>query len=196
MCGSCGSISGGLCISAAIFLPLIVTTVCKHVNVRTVSTRCVIVGVVFDLMTTCIRYSLVTRRGRGGALEKLVLSPTDALRVLFKGDLLDFVDAVTIVVVTTFLANCGPSGMVVINVTVVLSTIFCVKVNALLKLLAGSMVRTSIIVLPVVVVFSFNSFLAPFVRGCPILVFVRCLPGLRLVSLTGRIRTKTNLSSM
>lgn len=96
---------------------------------------------------------------------------------------------ITIFVVffSALLINYSPQNIVAVAVAILFSTFFYIGLGTLLGLFAKSVMEASVIVLPVIIVFSFGSFIAALAEKYPILKMANYLPNVQLIELASKV---------
>ncbi|CAM5711230.1 hypothetical protein LSPH24S_05393 [Lysinibacillus sphaericus] len=111
-----------------------------------------------------------------------MLSPASLADILIGKSLFVFIVTIVVVSLAIFLVGYEPANLLILAIALLLSTVFYIALGTLCGLFAKTIMEASIIVMPVMFIFSFDR--------CPITGF--CLPNLRI----GEMATKLTASAI
>lgn len=141
------------------------------------------------LLICVSQWCLIAEEKEKNTLRGLMLSPASTAEILSGKSLLTFLLTIGVVFSSIFLMEYKPQNLAVIAIAIILSTFFYIGLGTLLGLFTKSVMDASVIVLPVMVVFSFGSFITSFADQYPILKIANYLPNIQLIELASKVET-------
>ncbi|RJE87755.1 ABC transporter permease [Paenibacillus sp. 1011MAR3C5] len=179
--------SRNLYVSTTLFLPLIMAAVFGRMGIETLESHYMIINMAFILVGTYVQSSLIAEEKEKNTLRGLMLSPASTLEIFFGKNLLSFIATVVIVILSILLAEYDPGNIPVVAVALLLSTVFYLGLGTLIGMFTKSVIEASVIIVPVMAVFSFGSFLKPFIENYPILSVIEYMPNMQLLDLAAQV---------
>ncbi|WP_397539723.1 ABC transporter permease [Rummeliibacillus pycnus] len=188
--------SRNMAVSSMVFLPLILAAVYSRMGVDTMQGHFMSINMTFSLVATYIQCCLIAEEKEKNTLRSLMLSPATIPEILIGKSMLTFIVTTLIVAGCMFLAEYNPSNLSIMIVALLLSTIFYIAVGTLLGLFAKTVMESSVIVVPVIVLFSLGPTSIAFVDNYPILKIVEWLPSTQLIMLAESLETKFSVGDL
>ena len=179
--------SRNLAVSMVIFLPLFMAAVYSRMGVDTLNAHYMIFNMTFALIATYVQCCLIAEEKEKNTLRGLMLSPASTGEILGGKSLLSFVLTMIILLASALLAEYKPANIGIIALALVVSSFFYIGVGTLLGLWARSVMESSLIVLPVLGIFSFGSFALPFAEKYPILEVLNYFPNSQLIEIAVKV---------
>ncbi|MTD30599.1 ABC transporter permease [Planomicrobium sp. YIM 101495] len=183
-------------VSVTILFPLIMAFIYKNMDTVTLDTYYLLFNMSFAIIATFIQCCLIAEEKEKNTLRGLMLSPASTTEILAGKSLLTFTVTVIALGLTAWIAGYEPTNMFIITAALGLSTLFYIAVGTLLGLLANSVMEASVIVLPVLGIFSFGSFGLAFAEKYPILQALEYLPSSQLIELARKVEEGAALSTV
>lgn len=181
--------SRNMAVSIVIFLPLILAAVYGRMGVDSIQVHFMIINMTFAMVGTYVQCCLIAEEKEKNTLRGLMLSPAGTLEILGGKSLLSFVLTIVIVFFCAFLSEYQPANMAIVAMAIIISAIFFIGLGTLLGLIAKSVMESSVIVLPVIVIFTMGSYVTVWADKYPILQIVEYLPNIQLVDLATKVET-------
>ena len=156
-------------------------------GVDTIETHFMLINMTFSMVAAFVQCCLIAEEKEKNTLRGLMLSPASTAEILGGKSLLTFLFTMIVVFFTAYLAEYKPANVAIIAVAVVLSSFFYIALGTLLGLYSKSVMEASVIIMPVIIVFSLGSFITLVVEKYPILQAATYLPNIQLVELATKV---------
>ncbi|QDQ00416.1 ABC transporter permease [Lysinibacillus fusiformis] len=170
-------------VSTMILLPLILAIVYNKIGANDISTYFLPINMAFAVVTAYVQCCLIAEEKEKNTLRSLMLSPASLADILIGKSLFVFIISLIVVAMTIFFIGYNPANLVILAIALVLSTVFYIALGTLCGLFAKTIMEASIIVLPVMFIFSFGPLALALSATYPILEVAEWLPSSQLVIL-------------
>lgn len=181
--------SRNMAVSVVIFLTPILAAFYGRMGVDGIDAYYMLINMSFAMVATFVQCCLIAEEKEKNTLRGLMLSPANKAEILSGKSLLTFLLTIGVVFSSIFLMEYKPQSIAIVSVAIILSTFFYIGLGTLLGLFAKSVMESSVIVLPVMVVFSFGSFITSLADKYPILKVASYLPNIQLIDLASKVET-------
>lgn len=188
--------SRNMAVSITIFLPLLAAALYGRMGIDTLQAHYMIFNMTFALVGTYVQCCLIAEEKEKNTLRGLMLSPASTVEILGGKSLLSFVLTMGIIIFSAVLTEYRPANLLIISAAIVLSSFFYIAVGTLLGLIAKSVMESSVIVLPVLGIFSFGSFVLPLAEKYPVLKVAEYLPSVQLIDIAEEVEKGMGISAM
>ncbi|TQR21004.1 ABC transporter permease [Psychrobacillus vulpis] len=188
--------SRNLAVSVVVFLPLILALFNGRAGENTITGHFMTINIAFTLIATYVQCCLIAEEKEKNTLRGLMLSPANTLEILAGKSLLSFVLTIIVIFFSAYLSGYNPPNIWMISMAIILSSIFYIGLGTLLGLVAKSVMDSSVIVLPVIGIFSIGSFVLLLVDKYPILKIAEYLPNVQLIELAEKIEVGAEFSEV
>ncbi|MGN7385756.1 ABC transporter permease [Sporosarcina sp. SAFN-015] len=188
--------SRNLAVSSVIFFPIILGAFYGRMGVESIETHFLLINMAFGMVATFVQCCLIAEEKEKNTLRGLMLSPASTTEILGGKSLLTFIMTMVVVFFTMFLAEYKPINIAVIAVAIILSSLFYIAIGTLLGLYSKSVMEASVIVMPVIIVFSLGSFLTIAAEKYPILQVANYLPNLQLIELATKVEAGASFAGV
>ena len=168
-------------VSVVIFIPIVLGAVYGRMGVDTIETHFMLINMTFSMVAAFVQCCLIAEEREKNTLRGLMLSPASTTEILGGKSLLTFLFTIIVVFFTAYLAEYQPKNFAIIAVAVVLSSFFYIALGTLLGLYSKSVMEASVLIMPVIIIFSLGSFITLVVEKYPILKAATYLPNIQLV---------------
>ncbi|QPQ32728.1 ABC transporter permease [Lysinibacillus sp. JNUCC 51] len=170
-------------VSTMALLPLIMAFVYNQTGAHTISIYFLSINMAFSVVTTYIQCCLIAEEKEKNTLRSLMLSPASLGDILIGKSLFVFIVTSVIVATTIFIVGYKPSNLFIIAIALMLSAVFYIALGTLCGLFTKSIMEASIIVLPVMLIFSFGPLALALSSTNPIVKIAEWLPSSQLLVL-------------
>lgn len=174
-------------ISIVIFVPIVLGAFYGRMGVDTIETHFMLINMTFSMVAAFVQCCLIAEEREKNTLRGLMLSPASTAEILGGKSLLTFLFTMIVVFFTAYLAEYQPANFAIIAVAVVLSSFFYIALGTLLGLYSKSVMEASVLIMPVIIIFSLGSFITLVVEKYPILKAATYLPNIQLVELASKV---------
>ena len=179
--------SRNLAVSSVIFVPLILGAFYGRMGVDSIETHFMLINMTFGMVAAFVQCCLIAEEKEKNTLRGLMLSPASTADILGGKSLLTFIMTMVVVFFTVYLAEYKPANVAIIAVAIILSSFFYIALGTLLGLYSKSVLEASVIVMPVIIIFSLGSFVTLVVEKYPILQAATYLPNTQLIELATKV---------
>jgi len=175
--------SRNMAVSITIFFPIVLAALYSRMGVDSIHAYFLLINMTFAMVTTFVQTCLIAEEKEKNTLRGLMLSPASTLEILAGKSILSFILTIGVVFFTILFSDYRPQNIALFTVAIILSALFYIWLGTILGLFAKSVMEASVLVLPVMVIFSFGTFLINFADDYPILKVAKYLPNSQLVEL-------------
>ena len=182
-------VSKNMYVCFTLFLPLVMAAVYGRMGVNTINAVYMVFNISFTLVATYVQCSLIAEEKEKNTLRGLMLSPASPLEIISGKSLLSLITTLIILIGSAFLIEYQPGNVAAVGLALFFSSIFYIGIGTLLGLVTKSAMEASVAVMPVVVVFTFGSFVTPMMEQYPVLKIINYMPNLQLVDLANKVQT-------
>jgi len=179
--------SRNIAVSIVIFLPIILAAIYGRMGLDSIQAHFLNINMTFAMVGTYVQCCLIAEEKEKNTLRGLMLSPASTLEILGGKSLLSFVLTIVIAFFCAYLSEYRPANITIVAIAIIISSVFFIGLGTLLGLIAKSVMESSVIVLPVIAVFSVGSFVTVWVEKYPILQIVEYLPNVQLIDLATKV---------
>ncbi|WP_431808856.1 ABC transporter permease [Lysinibacillus sphaericus] len=170
-------------VSVMVFLPLILAFAYNKIGTSSIDAYFLPINLVFAVVTAYVQCCLIAEEKEKNTLRNLMLSPASLADILIGKSLFVFIVTVVVVSLAIFLVGYEPANLLILAIALLLSTVFYIALGTLCGLFAKTIMEASIIVMPVMFIFSFGPFALSLASAYPILEWAKWLPSSQLVLL-------------
>jgi len=129
-------------------------------------------------------------------LRGLMLSPTSTLEILAGKGLLTFLMTIVVIALSIYFIGYKPGKHRDYCNCYYFVILILYRAGTLLGLYSKSVMEASVLVLPVIVVFSFGTFIVAWTDQYPILKIVNYLPNIQLLEIAKKVEEKLGFADM
>ncbi len=170
-------------VSVMVFLPLILAFAYNKIGTSSIDAYFLPINLVFAVVTAYVQCCLIAEEKEKNTLRNLMLSPASLADILIGKSLFVFIVTVVVVSLAIFLVGYEPANLLILAIALLLSTVFYIALGTLCGLFAKTIMEASIIVMPVMFIFSFGPFALSLASVYSILELAKWLPSSQLVLL-------------
>lgn len=179
--------SRNLAVSIVIFLPLILAAVYGRMGLDSIQAHFLNINMTFAMVGTYVQCCLIAEEKEKNTLRGLMLSPASILEILSGKSLLSFVLTIVIAFFCAYLSEYRPANFAIVAIAIIISSIFFIGLGTLLGLVAKSVMESSVIVLPVIALFTMGSYVTVWAEKYPVLQVAEYLPNIQLIDLATKV---------
>lgn len=188
--------SRNMAVSIVIFLPLILAAVYGRMGLDSIQAHFMNINMTFAMVGTYVQCCLIAEEKEKNTLRGLMLSPASTLEILGGKSLLSFVLTIVIAFFCAYLSEYRPVNITIVAVAIIISSIFFIGLGTLLGLIAKSVMESSVIVLPVLVIFTMGSSVTAWADKYPVLQLAEYLPNTQLIDLATKVEQGAGFSDV
>ena len=177
-------------VSIVVLLPLILAFAYNKMGANNIQTYLLTINMAFAFVTTYVQCCLIAEEREKNTLRSLMLSPASLGDILIGKSLLVFVLSSVIVTLTIYLLGYEPANLLLLSLALLLSTIFYIALGTFCGLFAKTLMEASLIILPVMLIFTFGPIAFGMSEKYPILQIAEWLPSTQLLLLAEALEGK------
>jgi ABC-2 type transport system permease protein len=185
----CKDISKNLAVSITALIPLILAVTLGKMGNSTMAEHYMVIDFTMVFVGSFVQCSLIAEEKEKNTLRGLMMSPASIMEILGGKSLLSFIATILVVVIGSFLTGYKPDNLFIIAVAIMLNSFFFIGLGTLLGLITKSVMEASIIILPVMLLFSFGAMFKLFAEKYPILGIMDYTPNMQLLSIAKRVES-------
>lgn len=179
--------SRNIAVSIVIFLPLIIAALYGRMGLDSIQAHFLNINMTFTMVGTYVQCCLIAEEKEKNTLRGLMLSPASTIEILAGKSLLSFVLTIVIALFCAYLSEYRPVNIAIVVVAIIISSIFFIGLGTLLGLIAKSVMESSVIVLPVIAIFTMGSYVTVWAEKYPLLQVADYLPNIQLIDLATKV---------
>ncbi|WP_313150871.1 ABC transporter permease [Lysinibacillus capsici] len=183
-------------VSTMILVPLILAFLYNKSGAATINAYFLPINITFSMVTTYIQCCLIAEEKEKNTLRSLMLSPASLGDILIGKSLFVLIVTVVVLALSIFLVGYTPANLVILSIALLLSTVFYIALGTICGLFAKSIMEGSIIVLPVIFIFSFGPLALTLASTYPILKIAEWLPSSQLLLLAEALEGKYSMANV
>ncbi|GAB0170031.1 ABC transporter permease [Lysinibacillus sp. CTST325] len=170
-------------VSVMVLMPLIMAFLFNKTGGNNINTYFLTVNMAFSMVTAYVQCCLIAEEKEKNTLRSLMLSPASLGDILIGKSLFVFILTMVIVALTIFIVGYNPANLFILAIALILSTVFYIAIGTLCGLFAKTVMEGSLIILPVILIFTLSSSALALSSAFPILKIAEWLPSSQLVLL-------------
>lgn len=183
-------------VSSVLFMPIVLGAMFGRSGVHDLSSHYLLINLAMAMVATFVQCCLIAEEKEKNTLRGLMLSPASSTEIIGGKSLLSLIFTIIVIYVTVMLAGYSPANVGIIAVAIVLSTLFYISLGTILGLYSKSVMEASLVVMPVVMVFSVGSFITQLMDSYPILKIAMYLPNIQLIELAAKVEAGGGLGDV
>ncbi|WP_153730976.1 ABC transporter permease [Sporosarcina obsidiansis] len=188
--------SRNLAVSTVLIMPIGLGLMYGRAGDHSIEYHFMLINLAFAMVATYVQCCLIAEEKEKNTLRGLMLSPASTTEILGGKSLLTFILTMFVVVITAYFAEYKPANIGIMAVAFILSSFFYIAFGTLLGLFSKSVMEASVIVMPVVTVFSLGSFLPTIVDQYPIAKVGMYLPNIQLIELATKVEAGSGMGDV
>lgn len=188
--------SRNLAVSTMVVLPIILAAFYNRLDMNSIDSFYMLFNLTFAMVATYVQCCLIAEENEKNTLRGLMLSPASTTDILIGKSLLSSILTVVVLYFSALFLDYKPDHIAVIVIAMMVSLIFYIGLGTLLGIFAKSVMDASIIVLPVLLIFSFGGFGMVLIDQYPILKFIQYLPNVQLIEIAQKVEAGIVLSDV
>ncbi|MFA1740061.1 ABC transporter permease [Lysinibacillus fusiformis] len=180
-------------VSSMVLLPIILAFLYNQSGASSINAYLLPINMTFSMVTAYIQCCLIAEEKEKNTLRSLMLSPASLGDILIGKSLFVLIVTMIVVAMSIFIVGYKPSNLLILAISLILSTVFYIALGTICGLFSKSIMEGSIIVLPVIIIFSFGSIALNFASTYPILKITEWLPSSQLLLLAEALEGKYSM---
>lgn len=189
-------LSKNLYVGTSLLMPIVLAFMYGRMEDITIEAHYLIINLTLVAVAFFVQCALIAEEREKNTLRGLMLSPATIPEILSGKSLVSLLTTLITIALCAMLSGYEPTNIIFIAIAIIFSTLFYLALGTLFGLLSRTVVEASVIMLPVMLVFGFGSFLELLVDKYPILSFVTFMPNIQLIDLAHKVQEGSGLADI
>ncbi|MBD8026552.1 ABC transporter permease [Ureibacillus sp. Re31] len=183
-------------VSIMVLLPLIMAFIYNKTGVNNIQAYFLPINLAFTSVTAFVQCCLIAEEKERNTLRSLMLSPATLFDILLGKSLLVFSISAVTVLLSIFLVGYNPGNWLILGIALFLSIVFYTGLGTLGALFTKTILEASVVILPIILLFSFGPFLTVLAENIPVLKVAEWLPSTQIILLAESLEVSYTLSDV
>ena len=183
-------------VSSSLFLPIVLAIFYTRIGETTIELHYLIINLAFVAVAFMVQSAIIAEEKEKNTLRGLMLSPATLPEILGGKSLVSLILTCITVVICTQITGYESVNVALISIAIIISSFFYLALGTLVGLLSRTVIEASMIMLPVMFVFGFGSFLPNLIDTYPILIFTNYLPNVQLIDLANKVQLGAGITEI
>lgn len=189
-------LSKNMYVGTSLIMPFVLAIFYRQMDVISIEVHYLVINLAFVAITFFIQCAMIAEEKEKNTLRGLMLSPATLSEILAGKSLVSFfMTCITIFILVKILGY-EPTNPGLVIIAMFISTLFYLALGTLLGLLSRTVIEASVIVLPVMFIFGFGSFLEILIDKYPMLSFTTYLPSQQLIELANKVQSGLGIADV
>ncbi|MFD1850898.1 ABC transporter permease [Oceanobacillus bengalensis] len=180
-------LSKNMYIGSTVFMAVLLAALYGRMDGITLELHFMVINMTFAIVTGFIQCAIIAEEKEKNTLRGLMLSPATISEIMAGKSLVSFITTIVTLIICMWLTGYTPASILPIAIAIILSIFFYIAMGTLLGLLSKSVMEASVIVLPVLFIFGFGSFLVGFIDEYPVLKVIEYFPNVQIIDLAYKV---------
>ena len=189
-------LSKNMYILTTLLMPIVLAAIFGRTDEGSIQMSYMVINLTFTLVAAFVQASIIAEEKEKNTLRGLMLSPASTFEILCGKSLVSFIMTIVTIVICSIFVGYEPSNFLIVSVAIILSSIFYIAIGTLLGLLTNSVMEASIVVLPVMILFGFGSFILTFKEKYEFLSVIEYLPSIQLEQIAFQVEQGAGLADV
>src|SRR5699024_8051886 len=187
-------LSKNMFVGTAFILPFMMAFLYRNMDTNSIEEHYLVINLAFVSIAFFVQCALIAEEKEMNTLRGLMLSPATIPEILGGKSLVSFVLTVLTIIICVKFIGYQPEHLGLISIALLLSLIFYLALGTMLGLLTKTVIEASVMMLPVMFIFGFSSFVLMLVVKYPALSFAEYLPSVQLIEFAKDIQAGSGFS--
>lgn len=185
-----------LYVGTSLLMPVILAFMFGKMGEAGIEEHYLIINLTLVAVAFFVQSALIAEEKEKNTLRGLMLSPATIPEILGGKSLVSFLITLITIVLCANLSGYEPSNVILIGIAVMISSFFYLALGTVVGLLSRTVIEASVIMLPVMFLFSFGSFLELLVEKYPVLSFIKYLPNIQLIDFAEKVEAGNGIADI
>jgi ABC-2 type transport system permease protein len=183
-------------VGTSLLMPVVLAFMYGKMDNIGIEAHYLIINLTLVAVAFFVQCALIAEEREKNTLRGLMLSPATIPEILSGKSLVSFLITLITIVLCAKLSGYEPTNMLLIGIAIIISSFFYLALGTLFGLLSRSVMEASVIMLPVMLVFGFGSFLELLIDKYPMLTFVKLLPNIQLIDFANKVQAGSGIGDV
>lgn len=183
-------------VGTSLLMPVILAFMYGRMEGVGIDAQYLIINLTLVAVAFFVQCALIAEEREKNTLRGLMLSPATIPEILSGKSLVSLLTTLITIVLCAMLSGYEPNNVLLIGVAIIISSFFYLALGTMFGLLSRTVIEASVIMLPIMFLFGFGSFLELLVDKYPILSFVKFMPNIQLIDIAEKVQAGSGLSDI
>ncbi len=183
-------------VGTSLLMPVVLAFMYGRMGDIGIEAHYLIINLTLVAVAFFVQCALIAEEREKNTLRGLMLSPATIPEILSGKSLVSLLITLITIVLCAKLSGYEPNNILLIGIAIIISSFFYLALGTLFGLLSRTVIEASVIMLPVMFLFGFGSFLELLVEKYPILTFVKFLPNIQLIDFANKVQVGSGIADM
>lgn len=189
-------LSKNMYVGTSLIMPFVLAIFYRQMDVISIEIHYLVINLTFVAITFFIQCAMIAEEKEKNTLRGLMLSPATLSEILAGKSLVSFLMTCTTIFILVKILGYEPTNPGLVIIAMLISTLFYLALGTLLGLLSRTVIEASVIMLPVMFIFGFGSFLEMLIDRYPLLSFTTYLPSQQLIELANKVQSGLGITDV
>lgn len=180
-------------VGTSLLMPVLIAFMYGGMEDISIDAHYLIINLTLVAVAFFVQSALIAEEREKNTLRGLMLSPATIPEILGGKSLVSLFTTLITIVLCAMISGYEPNNLLFIGVGIIISSFFYLALGTLVGLLARTVIEASVIMLPVMFLFGFGSFLELLVEKYPILTFVKFMPNIQLINFAEKVQAGSGI---
>jgi len=180
-------------VGTSLLMPVLIAFMYGGMEDISIDAHYLIINLTLVAVAFFVQSALIAEEREKNTLRGLMLSPATIPEILGGKSLVSLFTTLITIVLCAMISGYEPNNLLFIGVGIIISSFFYLALGTLVGLLARTVIEASVIMLPVMFIFGFGSFLELFVEKYSILTFVKFMPNIQLINFAEKVQAGSGI---
>lgn len=189
-------LSKNIYVGTSLLMPVLLAFMFGKMGEVGIEDHYLIINLTLVAVAFFVQSALIAEEREKNTLRGLMLSPATIPEILSGKSLVSLLTTLITIVLCAKLSGYEPNNLVFIGIAIIISSFFYLALGTLFGLLARTVIEASVIMLPVMFLFGFGSFLELLAEKYPILTFAKFMPNVQLINFAEEIQAGSGIADV
>lgn len=183
-------------VGTSLLMPVVLAFMYGKMGDISIEAHYLIINLTLVAVAFFVQSALIAEEREKNTLRGLMLSPATIPEILSGKSLVSFLITMITIVLCAKLSGYEPNNIILIGIAIIISSLFYLALGTLFGLLSRTVIEASVIMLPVMLVFGFGSFIEIFIEKYPILTFIKFMPNIQLINFAEKVQAGSGIGNV
>lgn len=176
-------VSRNSAVSISALMPLVLAAIYGRFGDLSIDLHYLVINMAMVVVGLFVQCSLIAEEKEKNTLRGLMLSPASTMEILGGKSLLSFLATIIVIIACAFFTGYRPENTFIILFAIILSSFFYIGLGTVLGLFAKSVMESSVLAMPFMVIFGIGGMFSSFADKYPLLKVLDYTPNAQLIEI-------------
>ena len=189
-------LSKNMYVGTSLLMPFLLAFFYRKMDIISIETHYLIINLSFVAIASFIQSAMIAEEKEKNTLRGLMLSPATLPEILAGKSLVSFLFTFITIFLCVKILGYEPTSPLLVIIAIFISTLFYLSLGTLMGLLSRTVIEASVIMLPLMFIFGFGSFITVIIDKYPMLTFITYLPNMQLIELANKVESGSGITNI